>query len=79
MRLDWFVYFETELEPILLAILVNSRVKDCQNRIKFVDDTTVLVIILRCSLSLFSCLSYYMKLALLLPIVEWDSWSRIKV
>ena len=40
------------LGPLLFAILVNPLLKDWQGRVKFVDDTTVLEIIPRCSPSL---------------------------
>ena len=42
----------TKLGPILFAILVNPLLKDWQGRIKFVDDTTAVEIVLRCSPSL---------------------------
>ena len=42
----------TKLGPLLFAILVNPLLKDWQGRVKFVDDTTVLEIIPRCSPSL---------------------------
>ena len=42
----------TKLGPILFAILVNPLLKDWQGRIKFVDDTTAVEIIPRCSPSL---------------------------
>ena len=43
---------ETKLGPILFAILVNPLLKDWQGRVKFVDDTTLLEIVPRCSPSL---------------------------
>ena len=42
----------TKLGPLLFAIMVNSLLKDCQGRIKYVDDTSALEIIPRCSPSL---------------------------
>ena len=42
----------TKLGPILFAILVNPLLKDLQGRVKFVDDTTLLEIVPRCSPSL---------------------------
>ena len=42
----------TKLGPILFAILVNLLLKDLQGRVKFVDDTTLLEIVPRCSPSL---------------------------
>ena len=42
----------TKLGPILFAILTNSLLKDWQRRVKFVDDTTLLEIFPRCSLSI---------------------------
>ena len=41
-----------KLGPVLFAILVNQLLKDWQGRIKFVDDTTAVEIIPRCSPSL---------------------------
>jgi hypothetical protein len=59
----------TKLGPILFAILTNSLLKDWQGRVKFVDDTTLLEIVPRCS-------PYYMSLltkALILHrIGEWN-------
>ena len=42
----------TKLEPLLFATMVNSLLKDWQGRIKYVDDTSALEIIPRCSPSL---------------------------
>ena len=42
----------TKLGPILFSILVNPLLKDWQGRVKFVDDTTLLEIVRRCSPSL---------------------------
>ena len=42
----------TKLGPILFAILTNSLLKDWQGRVKFVDDTTLLEIVPRCSPSI---------------------------
>ncbi len=42
----------TKLGPILFAILINSLLKDWQERVKFVDDATLLEIVPRCSPSL---------------------------
>ena len=42
----------TKLGPLLFAIMVNSLLKDWQGRIKYVDDTSALEIIPRCSPSL---------------------------
>ena len=42
----------TKLGPILFTTLVNPLLKDWQGRIKFVDDTTAVKIIPRCSPSL---------------------------
>ena len=42
----------TKLVPILFSILINSLLKDWQGRVKFVDDTTLLEIVSRCSPSL---------------------------
>ena len=39
----------TKLGPLLFAVLVNSLLKDRPGRVKFVDDTTALEIIPRCS------------------------------
>ncbi len=39
----------TKLGPLLFAVLVNSLLKDWPGRVKFVDDTTALEIIPRCS------------------------------
>ena len=40
---------DTRLGPLLFAILVNPLLKDWFGRLKFVDDTTALEIVLRCS------------------------------
>jgi hypothetical protein len=40
---------EPNLGPLLFAIIVNSLLKDWQGRIKYVDDTSALEIIPRCS------------------------------
>jgi hypothetical protein len=45
-------YLGTKLGPILFAILTNSLLKDWQGRVKFVDDTTLLEIVPRCSPSI---------------------------
>ena len=42
----------TKLGPLLFAIMVNSLLKDWQGRIKYVDNTSALEIIPRCSPSL---------------------------
>jgi hypothetical protein len=42
----------TKLGPILYATLTNSLLKDWQGRVKFVDDTTLLEIVPRCSPSI---------------------------
>ncbi len=42
----------TKLGPLLFVVLINSRLVDWQGRIKYVDDTTALEIISRCSESL---------------------------
>ena len=42
----------TKLGPILFAVLINPLLKDWSGRIKYVDDTTVMEIIPRCSPSL---------------------------
>jgi hypothetical protein len=39
----------TKLGPLLFPIMVNSLLKDWQGRIKYVDDTSALEIIPRCS------------------------------
>ncbi|CAB4011843.1 RNA-directed DNA polymerase from mobile element jockey, partial [Paramuricea clavata] len=39
----------TKIGPLLFGVLVNSLLKDWPGRVKFVDDTTVLEIIPRCS------------------------------
>ena len=46
----------TKLGPFLFAVLVNSLLKDWNARIKFVDDTTALEVIPRCSPSLMPIL-----------------------
>ena len=46
----------TKLGPLLFAILVNSLLQDWNGRIKFVDDTTALEIVPRCSPSLMPIL-----------------------
>ena len=46
----------TKLGPFLFAVLVNSLLKDWSARIKFVDDTTVLEVVPRCSPSLLAVL-----------------------
>ena len=46
----------TKLGPILFAILINSLLKDWQARVKFVDDTTLMEIVPRCSPSLLCLL-----------------------
>ncbi len=53
----------TKLGPLLFAVLVNSLLKDWPGRVKFVDDTTALEIIPRCSPSVLPIvvnqISYY--------------------
>ena len=39
----------TRLGPLLFAVLVNSLLKDWPGRVKFVDDTTAIEVIPRCS------------------------------
>ena len=46
----------TKLGPFLFAVLVNSLLKDWNARIKFVDDTTALEVVPRCSPSLLPVL-----------------------
>ena len=40
------------LGPLLFAVLVNSVIKDWAGRVTFIDDTTGIEVILRCSPSL---------------------------
>ena len=42
----------TKLGPLLFAVLINSLLKDWPGRIKFVDDTSALVVVLKYSPSL---------------------------
>ena len=53
----------TKLGPLLFAVLVNSLLKDWPGRVKFVDNTTALEIIPRCSPSVLPIvvnqISYY--------------------
>ena len=39
----------TKLAPLLFCILVNGKAANCKSRVKYVDDTTAMEIIPRCS------------------------------
>ena len=45
---------ESRLGPLLFAVLVNSLLKYWPGRVKFVDDTTAIEVVPRCSPSLLS-------------------------